>query len=919
MKLATDCIEVRGARTHNLQSLTVSIPLDRFTVITGPSGSGKSSLAFDTLYAEGGRRYLETLPGDKRAFFHQLRRPDVDSIDGLPPVICVSQHTAASRPRSTLATITEIHDHLRLLYARFGTRYCPNCAVPIHRHTLSDIVAATLKQDGRKIMVLAPLVQNQPGDHKEHFRRILQSGFLRARVDGVLMEIRDVPKLDAKKAHTIELVVDRLVVKPTIADRLRESLQSAVQFSGGMVVITDIETGDWKDEVYSTKYACVRCQAVALDLEPRDFSFNNPHGACPRCTGYGQIWEYDPKLIVPDRRWPVERILDRLDDLAPEGLKLDRRAFRAELNIQSETWSDAEFGRVIDALVGILRQWAALLGDESEGDAPFPDLLGFIPCPDCRGARLGRDARAVRFAERALHEVTGMTVDAAADFFHARAAEAASGLRALHRVLAEIAQRARFLQQVGLGYLTLDRPANTLSGGEAQRARLATHLGGGLLGVCYILDEPTMGLHPRDTERLIGALRALQERGNTVIAVEHDEIVIRQADYLIDIGPEAGRKGGRLLAHGSAAEVLANPESVTGRCLTSGRTTPLFAREPLHASREIIVRGARHHNLKNVDVSLPIGRWTCLTGVSGSGKSSLARDIIIHAARRRLGLLAPLPGAHDEIVGLDHFDKVLEVDQKPLGRSPRSNPATFIGLFDEIRKLFALTRLAKIRGYKANRFSFNVKGGRCETCQGQGTIRVELAAMPDLRVECLECHGKRFNAATLEAKYRGYSIADVLDLPIAEARNLFANVPPLQDGLAALKEVGLGYLALGQPANTLSGGEAQRVKLAAELTKKATGRTLYLFDEPTTGLHVVDIARLIGIFRKLVKAGNTVIVIEHHLDVIAASDWVIDLGPEGGMAGGEIVATGTPRQVAMSDCSITGRFLRERAGVLGYQ
>jgi excinuclease ABC subunit A len=920
MRESGEWIKIRGARTHNLQSLSCDIPVGAFTVITGPSGSGKSSLAFDTLYAEGRRRFLETLRGDKRALFHQLQRPDVDAIEGLPPVVCVSQHTTAARPRSTLGTVTEIHDHLRLLFARFGTRYCSNCDIPIHKHSLTEIVRAVVAQEGRKFFVLAPLVIDQPGDHKDHFRHILQAGFLRARVDGVLMEIRDVPKLDAKKPHTIEMIVDRLIVKPGIEERLRESLTSAVQHSGGRVIITDIETGDWLDDVYSTKYACIKCGESVADLEPRDFSFNNPHGACPRCTGLGQIWELDPKLVIPDRAMTLDAVIDRLNELAPEGLSMDRKAFlpspvllvrplpsppvlrgrgaggegdeARKANVPLKTWPDDVYHSLTQSLLNILRQWSALL--ETESETPFASLSGFIVCPDCHGARLSASARSVRFADIPLHEITALSVDRAADWFNQ-----SNHQPAIATLLHEIQQRLRFLQEVGLGYLTLDRPAITLSGGEAQRARLATHLGGGLLGVCYILDEPTMGLHPRDTQRLIDALRKLQAQGNTVIVVEHDESVMRQADWHIDIGPGAGKHGGRLLYCANRSEPEAQARETT---------KPLACA----SDSEIMIRGARHHNLKNITARIPLARWTCVTGVSGSGKSSLARDILVHAARRHLGLLAPAPGAHDRIDGLDQLDKVLEVDQKPIGRSSRSNPASYIGLFDEIRKLFATTKLAKIRGYKANRFSFNAKGGRCEQCQGQGTIRIELAAMPELRVTCQTCDGKRFNAATLEVRYRGLSISEVLDLPIEDARTFFANVPMLQKGLQALDDVGLGYLALGQPANTLSGGEAQRVKLANELSKTSTGKTLYLFDEPTSGLHSTDITRLLRVFRQLVDAGNTVIVIEHHLDVILACDWVLDLGPEGGAAGGELVAAGSPTEIAQCERSITGRYLRDR-------
>ncbi|MBI2807896.1 MAG: ATP-binding cassette domain-containing protein [Planctomycetes bacterium] len=830
-------IKILGARTHNLQALSVFLPRNRLTVITGPSGSGKSSLAFDTLYAEGRRRYLETLRGDQRALFHQLQPPDVDAIEGLPPVVCVSQRTAQARPRSTLATVTEIHDHLRLLWARFGNPHCPDCKLPIRKHTLTEIVRATLAQEGRKIFVLAPLVQDQPGEHREHFQYIRQTGFLRARVDGVLMEIRDTPRIEPRKPHTIELIVDRLIVKTTIEERLRESLAAASQHGHGRIVISDIETGDWNDDVYSTTFACMRCQATVPDLEPRGFSFNNPHGACPRCTGLG--------LIAETGATP--------NDLETED-------------------------------------------DEVEATGPG------VVCPECGGARLNRAARAVRFVDRGLHEVTALSVDAAADFFGRLTDVHAHKAQSL--LVSEMLRRLQFLQQVGLGYLTLDRPAQTLSGGEAQRARLATHLGGGLLGVCYILDEPTLGLHPRDTQRLIDALRGLQARGNTVVVVEHDESVMRQADWLIDIGPGAGKHGGRLMASGPPGP---SPSASEGRDGRQSQEALRWRSGP--DARCIALHAARHHNLKNIDVAFPLGCFTCLTGVSGSGKSSLARDILIRAARRHLGLVAPAPGAHDRIDGLEQIDKVLEVDQRPLGKSSRSNPASHVGLFDPIRTLFAATRLAKIRGYKANRFSFNVKGGRCEVCQGHGTQRVDEAFLPDLRIPCPGCQGKRFNAPTLEVRYRGLSIADVLDMPIEDARAFFVNVPMLQGGLQALDEVGLGYLALGQPGNTLSGGEAQRVKLAAELAKAATGKTLYLFDEPTAGLHGTDIARLLRVFRRLTDAGNTVLVIEHHLGVIAACDWVIDLGPDAGDAGGEVVVAGPPSALAACDRSITGRYL----------
>ena len=832
---AAEAILIRGARTHNLQGFNLDLPRGKLTVFTGVSGSGKSSLAIDTIYAEGRRRYLETLPGDARALFQQLQRPDVDSIEGLPPTLCVSQQTTAARPRSTLATVTEIHDHLRLLYARLGTPYCPNCGLPVKKHTITDIVRITLAQDeGRKLYLLAPLVRELPGQHKEIFQHIRQGGFLRARVDGVLMEIRDTPKLDAKKPHTIEMVVDRLVLRPTIAERLHESLQTAVKHSSGRVIITDIDTGDWRDDTYSTRLECPRCGAIVPDPEPRQFNFNDPHGWCPRCKGMGFI---------------------DVADAASEGAAED---------------DDADAGSV-----------------------------GHAVCPECGGARLNREARAVLFAGRSLPEITALSVDDAVAWFTGLLPHDGND-PVRTTILNEIANRLRFLQAVGLGYLTLDRPAPTLSGGEAQRARIATQLGGGLLGVCYVLDEPTMGLHPRDTQRLIDALRALQQRGNTVLVVEHDEAVIRQADFLVDIGPGAGKNGGHLLAAGTVAEVLANPVSVTAPYLPHDRTPPTAC---------LTVRGARHHNLKNIDVSFPIGRWTCLTGVSGSGKSSLARDVLCYAVRRHLGLTAPPPGEHDAIEGLEQIDRMIEVDQKPLGRSSRSTPATYTGLFDEVRKVFATTRLAKIRGYKTNRFSFNVRGGRCEDCQGQGFLRLPAQFMPDLTLPCPACQGRRFNRATLDVPYRGRSIADVLAMPIAEAADFFANIPVLRRGLETLRDVGLGYMPLGQPATTLSGGEAQRVKLAAELSKPGTGRTLYLLDEPTTGLHFADVANLVRVLRRLVEAGNTLVVIEHHPGLIAAADWVIELGPGAGPDGGHVIAAGTCAEIVAARQSLIGPYL----------
>ncbi len=869
----------------------------------------------------------------------------------------MAQHSGSVSPRSTLATLTEIHDHLRLLWARLGTPHCWQCGAPIRRHTIPEIVRQTLAlPEGAKIYLLAPVVRGAKGDHAEVFQQLRQAGFLRARVDGVLTEVRDNPRLNPKVSHTIDWVVDRLVVRPGIEERLTESLRTAARHGNGSVIVTHAEEGDWTDLTFSTRYACPNCQISYDELTPRSFSFNNPQAACPRCDGLGVVLELDPQRVVPRRDLPLSQLLSRLKEQTGGRVKLSK-AEQATLLELLETfptppgvawgpktplalWPEAVFavllhGRddTVPPLPGLLPQLRRLgeAEDGADGDSPLTldDFAGQLPCPECGGARLRPEARSVRFAGRALHEVTALTVDAALAWFSSAACGLAGSASlalpakpqaadqtaqsAIKTVLfREITHRLHFLQEVGLGYLTLDRPAPTLSGGEAQRARLATYLGAGLLGVCYILDEPTIGLHPRDTARLLAALRGLQTGGNTVVVVEHDEAVMRAADYLIDMGPGAGRNGGRVVAHGTVAEVLRNPESLTAAYLRGTGVPPVEVSTggtPVPRSRALVVRGGRHHNLKDITVAFPLGGLICVTGVSGSGKSSLVRDTLCPAVRRHLGLNAPPPGAHDAIDGLDHIDKIIEVDQAPLGRSARSNPATYTGVFDEIRKIFASTREAKLRGYGPSRFSFNVRGGRCEECQGQGVRRVALHLLPDLTVPCPVCHGKRFTRPTLEIRYRGLSIADVLDLSVQAARATFENIPHLVRPLQALVDVGLGYLKLGQASSALSGGEAQRVKLAAELARAATGRTLFVLDEPTTGLHFGDVAVLLGVLRRLTMPGNTVVVIEHHLDVIAAADWVIDLGPEAGAAGGRLIVAGTPADVAACLESITGRYL----------
>ncbi len=933
---ADACIRLRGARTHNLQGFALDLPRGRLIVITGPSGSGKSSLAIDTLFAEGRRRYLETLRTETKAHFDQLPRPDLDALDGLPPTLCVSQHVVQPRPRSTLATITEIHDHLRLLFARAGTPHCPDCQIPVRKHTVAQIVRDTLAQEeGRKLYILAPLVQDVVGKHESALLHLRQSGFVRARIDGALIDVADLKPLSPRQSHTIEIVIDRLVLRSTVEDRLRESIASAIKHGEGRVTLADQDTGAWRDFAYSTKLACVRCQRTLPDLQPRDFHFNSPYGACPTCAGLGTVAEFDAEKVVPDRSWPLARVLARLQSLLPEGTDetiLDAKMLASLADLLGSKkkidakkplfdWPESAYKALLHGsaehafpgLLAVLRTLESKLAEQGVDDEIFAGLERQVTCPDCHGARLNPVARAVRFADRTLPQITTLTVEAALGWAEGwvRQANASRIVELLGR---EITNRLRFLNDVGLGYPTLDRSANTLSGGELQRARLATCLGGKLFGVCYVLDEPTLGLHSRDTERLLRSLRKLRDQGNTLIVVEHDEAVIRAADFLVDIGPGAGRYGGQLLAAGAVGEVLANPRSVTGKALLTSAAPAEEPRnslsDPTAFQASLRIRNAREHNLKNLDVTIPLGRFVCFTGVSGSGKSTLAFDILRRAVRRHLGLVTPTPGLHDGIDGLEQISQLVDLDQKPAGRSPRSNPLTLTGLYAPLRELFAETRLAKLRGYRPNRFSFNIKGGRCEKCTGLGSERIGGTLLPDLTTPCPECRGSRFQRSTLEVLYKGKSIADVLALPIGEALDFFAAVPTLRPGLGTMNEVGLGYLPLGQAATTLSGGELQRLQLSNELRKPGTGKTLYLLDEPTSGLHFVDVDRLLAVLRKLVATGNTVLVIEHHPTVIQAADWVIDLGPDAGDAGGQIVAQGPPRTIADHPESLTGKFLK---------
>ncbi len=921
------CIVIRGAAEHNLKRLNLRIPRDKLVVITGLSGSGKSSLAFDTLFAEGQRRYVESLSAYARQFLAQMEKPEVESVEGLPPTISIEQRAGAANPRSTVATTTEVYDYLRLLYARVGEPHCHLCGRTIRQQSPEQIVEAVLAlPKGLRVMVLAPMVRGRKGEHKEILDRIGREGLVRVRVDGAVYALEEAPKLDKRKLHSIEAVVDRLVVDPAQRSRFHDSVETALALGEGLVVISRATGERWDDTLYSRHYGCPECGVSLEELAPRLFSFNSPYGACPTCSGLGTCMEFDPDLIVPDpslslaqgaihawRRGEAmaawyNRALERFCrdfgiSMATPFQKLPADVRRVLLHGSGEA-DKASFKGVLPELAERFRK--------TQSDSLKARLMGYmseLPCAACKGARLRPEARAVTVGGKPIHELVAMSVLDAERFLASLSFSPEKRAIAIP-ILKEARQRLQFMIDVGIGYLTLDRASATLAGGEAQRIRLATQVGSGLVGVCYVLDEPTIGLHQRDGARLIATLRHLQGLGNTVIVVEHDEQMIRSADHIIDLGPGAGVHGGHVVAQGTLADIMAAPASLTGQYL-SGRLAIKAPekRRPVSKKKAIVVRGAAANNLKGIDVAIPLGGIVCVTGVSGSGKSTLVNDILHRALMRHLFASRAKPGEHRAIEGIELIDKVIIIDQSPIGRTPRSNPATYTGVFDDIRRIFASLKDSKVRGYSPGRFSFNVRGGRCEACEGQGTKRIEMHFLPDLYVTCEACRGRRYNRETLDIRYRGRSIADVLDMQVEDALAFFDPFPRVKRILQTLHDVGLGYIALGQSSTTLSGGEAQRVKLSTELAKVATGNTLYILDEPTTGLHFADISRLLDVLHRLADRGNTLLVIEHNPDVIKCADWIIDLGPEGGDEGGRIVAEGPPEAVAANPASHTGRVL----------
>lgn len=935
--MSQEYIVVKGARVHNLKNIDVTIPRNKLVVITGLSGSGKSSLAFDTIYAEGQRRYVESLSAYARQFLGLMEKPDVDAIEGLSPAISIDQKTTSRNPRSTVGTVTEIYDYLRLLYARIGKAHCPVHGVEISAQTVEQMVDRLLAYPERtRMQILAPLVRGRKGEHAKLLEAVRKQGFVRVRVDGEVRDLGEPIQLEKNKKHTIEVVVDRIVIKDGIRSRLADSLETALKLAEGQVVVDVVGQ---EELFFSENLACPECGFSLGELEPRLFSFNSPYGACPACDGLGVKQEVDVDLVIPDpsktlaegaiEPWagssstyypqllaaacahfgipmdvPVRELDPELLDLLLYGAPNDRIRFRYE----------NEFGQVKEAIVpfeGVIPNIARRYRDTTSEHVRemLEAYMAQKPCPACGGARLKPESLAVTVGGKTIAEVTNLSVAEARDFFR-NLTLTEKEKRIARLILKEIDARLSFLVDVGLDYLTLSRAAGTLSGGEAQRIRLATQIGSRLTGVTYVLDEPSIGLHQRDNAKLIRTLEKMRDLGNTLIVVEHDEDTMLAADYLIDIGPGAGAHGGQVVAAGTPEEVMRHPTSLTGQYLSGRKFIPVPETRRAGNGHALIIRGARAHNLKNIDVRIPLGLFVCVTGVSGSGKSTLVNDILYKALARELHRAKEKPEAHDGIEGLEHLDKVINIDQSPIGRTPRSNPATYTGVFDDIREVFAQTPEARVRGYTKGRFSFNVKGGRCEACKGDGILKIEMHFLPDVYVPCDVCKGKRYNRETLEITYKGKTIADVLEMTVEEALEFFRNIPRIQRKLETLYDVGLGYMKLGQPATTLSGGEAQRVKLAAELYRRSNGRTLYILDEPTTGLHVDDVARLLKVLHRLVDNGDTVVVIEHNLDVIKTADWIIDLGPEGGDRGGQIVAEGTPEAICAVPASYTGQFLK---------
>lgn len=935
--MAKDKIIIKGAREHNLKNIDIELPRDKFIVFTGLSGSGKSSLAFDTIYAEGQRRYVESLSSYARQFLGQMDKPDLDYIEGLSPAISIDQKTTNRNPRSTVGTVTEVYDYLRLLYARIGIPHCPKCGKEINQQSVDQIVDRVMAlPDKTKLQIMAPVVRGRKGEHAKLLENAKRNGFVRVRIDGEIMDINEDIKLDKNKKHNIEIVIDRVVIKEGIESRVSDSIETALKLAEGLVLIDII---DGEEMLLSEKFACPDCEINIGDIAPRMFSFNNPFGKCPHCDGLGTLMEISPDLVIPDKTLSINE-----GGIKPWGVLRDDSWTRTIVTAASKELGfslDEAIGNFSSEIVNMFLygsngrkfraqyEWENGKGEINQGiEGVIPNLnrrfketssdyikeeiqryMSIKTCPKCKGARLKEESLAVTVGDLSINKVCDLAIRDELKFFEELKLTERQGMIA-SQILKEIKARLRFLVDVGLDYLALSRAASTLSGGESQRIRLATQIGSSLVGVLYILDEPSIGLHQRDNDKLLKTLKHLRDIGNTLIVVEHDEDTMREADYIVDIGPGAGAHGGKVVAAGAPVEIAASEDSLTGKYLSGRRKIDIPAERKKPNGKWIKIKGARENNLKKINVDFPMGVFTCVTGVSGSGKSTLVNEILYKGVAKELNGARDNPGVHDSITGIEHIDKIIDIDQSPIGRTPRSNPATYTGVFDHIREVFALTNEAKMRGYKNGRFSFNVKGGRCEACSGDGIIKIEMQFLSDVYIPCEVCKGKRYNRETLEVKYKGKNIADVLDMTVEEALEFFENIPKIKNKLQTLYDVGLSYVKLGQPSTQLSGGEAQRVKLATELSRRSTGKTLYILDEPTTGLHMEDVRRLIEIIQRLVEGGNTVIVIEHNLDVIKCSDYIIDLGPEGGDRGGTLIAAGTPEEIAKNKNSYTGEYVK---------